>query len=376
MTRVAVLAALVAGLALVACAPAEQESPAPPAAESVQERLDALQRELPDVAGFAIWLRSDDGSVSTGATGVADPTGRRMSNDTPVRLASITKTLVAATVLRLWEQDKIDLDAPIGQLISAPHIALLQTDGYETDRITVRHLLMHAGGLADHAQTPAFLDKVVSRPDHIWTRAEQVQLLVDATEPLSAPGESYSYSDTGYILLGEIIETITKRPLAEAVRQQARLEEIGLADVLWEGTQGADRPTPQRAHQWYGDIDTFVFNGSLDSFGGGGLIASAEQTGRFFAALFDGDVFDRESTLTLMTEAPGHPDDSPYRIGLFEFEVGDAPAFGHSGFWGTDVFVIPSRGVVVSGVSLNNEGFRSLRALELELVSSLPATPN
>ncbi|MEL6216662.1 MAG: serine hydrolase domain-containing protein, partial [Pseudomonadota bacterium] len=246
MTRVAVLAALVAGLALVACAPAEQESPAPPAAESVQERLDALQRELPDVAGFAIWLRSDDGSVSTGATGVADPTGRRMSNDTPVRLASITKTLVAATVLRLWEQDKIDLDAPIGQLISAPHIALLQTDGYETDRITVRHLLMHAGGLADHAQTPAFLDKVVSRPDHIWTRAEQVQLLVDATEPLSAPGESYSYSDTGYILLGEIIETITKRPLAEAVRQQARLEEIGLADVLWEGAQGADRPTPQR----------------------------------------------------------------------------------------------------------------------------------
>ncbi|MEO1327598.1 MAG: serine hydrolase domain-containing protein [Pseudomonadota bacterium] len=376
MTRVAVLAALVSGFALVGCAPSEQNAPTPAAAQSVQERLDALQRELHDVAGFAIWLRSDDGSVSTAATGVADPTGRSMSTDTPVRLASITKTLVAATVLRLWEQDQVDLDAPIDQLISESHVALLQTDGYETDRITVRHLLMHAGGLADHAQTPAFLDKVVSQPDHTWTRTEQVQLLVDATDPLSAPGERYAYSDTGYVLLGEIIETITKRPLAEAVRQQTRLEELCLADVRWEAPQGADRLTPQRAHQWYGDIDTFHLNGSLDSFGGGGIIASAEQTGRFFAALFNGDVFDDESTLTLMMEAPGHPDGSPYRIGLFEFEVADAPAFGHSGFWGTDVFVIPSRGVVVSGVSLNNEGFRSLRALELELVSSLPATPN
>jgi len=75
-----------------------------------------------------------------------------------------------------------------------------------------------------------------------------------------------------------------------------------------------------------------------------------------------------------MTEAPGHPDGSPYRIGLFKFEVADAETFGHSGFWGTDVFVLPSREVVVSGVSLNNQGFRSMRALDL--VSSLPATPN
>lgn len=74
-----------------------------------------------------------------------------MDVDTPLRVASITKTLTAATVLRLWEDGHLPLDGSIRPLI-APELAQMLTQaGYDMDAITVRHLLNHTAGIYDHA---------------------------------------------------------------------------------------------------------------------------------------------------------------------------------------------------------------------------------
>lgn len=89
------------------------------------------------------------------ASGMADEqAGRPMSLDTPLRVASNTKTFVAATILRFWERGLIDLDGPIARLIDPLFNALLAAAGYRTDRITLRHLLNHSGGLVDHTNAP------------------------------------------------------------------------------------------------------------------------------------------------------------------------------------------------------------------------------
>ena len=195
--------------------------------------------------------------------------------------------------------------------------------------------------------------------------------MVETTDPLGPPGEIFSYSDTGYLLLGEIVERVTGEPLGKAVKQLTKLDMIGLSEVWWDTEDAPPATAPLRAHQWLGDIDTYDIHGSVDAFGGGGIVADVEDMALFFAALFGGEIFEKRETLTLMTTAPGHPEGSPYRMGLFTFERAGRPTFGHGGFWGTDVAVWPEFGVSVAGISLNETGTDDLRTLETEIAGLL-----
>ena len=334
----------------------------------VQSALDTLQTSRPDVAGFAVAVILTDGTLVSAATGQADPDGRALTPATPLRIASITKTFVAASILRLWEEDLIDLDAPLARLISTEHNALLVSDGYDTDAITVRHLLMHASGMNDHFSGDAYKGMVIAEPTREWTRGEQISVMVETSDPVGAPGDGFSYSDTGYLLLGEVIENLTGEPLGQAVKRLTKLENVVSDNVWWDAEDTPPAGAPVRAHQWLGDIDTFNIHGSVDAFGGGGIVASVEDTARFFRGLFAGDVFKEPETLALMTEAPGRPEGSPYRMGLFVGDKKGYRTFGHGGFWGTDVFVSPELNIVIAGASLNATAIGELRQFEADLL--------
>lgn len=365
MKHLTYLSASLAALGLVACS----EPTAPPAAShDLQAELEAIAEANPTAPGYAVAI-IQDGILTSAATGVADPSGTPMTATTPVRMASITKTFVAAAILRLVEQGNLDVDASVAPLIAEEHDALLRGDGYDTDQITVRLLLMHASGMADHFASDDFVAAVLSNPQRVWTRTEQLELMAEFTDPLGEPGAAFAYSDTGYLLLGEILERQTGLSLAEAVRQLTKWEELGLQGLYWEG-EARPENLPPRAHQWLGDVDTFDIHGSVDAFGGGGIIGHVEDMARFFDALFAGRVFDHPSTLEFMMAAEGHPEGSPYRIGLFDRPVGDEPAFGHGGFWGTDAVALPGQNAVVVGVALNQSGVQGLRRNTTSLLGS------
>jgi D-alanyl-D-alanine carboxypeptidase len=263
--------------------------------------------------------------------------------DTSFRLASNTKTYTAATILRLWEDGRIKLDDSIRNYVDPAYIALLEKDGYDTAHITVRHLLSHTSGLADHAQTREFLQLIETRPGTAWTRRSQLEWLVRWTDPVAAPGVKFFYSDSGYCLLGNIIERLTGLPLATAVRRTLDFDKLGLSATWWE-TQ--EPPAPQagpRAHLILDGKDTYDWNPTLDMYGGGGLVATPQDMARFLYALFDGKVFRHPGTLETMLSKQGLPADSPYRLGIFEYDVGGLKAYGHSGFWGTAAVYVPSR---------------------------------
>ncbi|GGY44860.1 serine hydrolase domain-containing protein [Parvularcula lutaonensis] len=338
----------------------------------LHEKLGALQAERADVPGFAMAVVLEDGRVIGAGTGVADPEGRAMTARTPVRIASITKTFVAAAILRLHEDGQLDLDAAIASLLEPEVAGMLRADGYDSGTITVRHLLMHAGGLADHASTDDYLEAVFSEPSKVWTPEEQVAVLVEATDPLGPPGKAFAYSDTGYVILGMILERRTHESLPQAVRKLTKLDELGLDGTWWDGFEQRPAGIPDRAHQFIDGDDTYAVHGSMDAFGGGGLIASAEDVARFYHALFSGRIFEDPATLELMTTAPGHPEGSPYRIGLFSGEIEGHRVFSHGGFWGTYVGIDPKTGRVVAGVALDQSGYQDMRAV---LVDTLLARP-
>ena len=169
-----------------------------------------------------------------GAAGVVDrESGTPIRPDQPARLASTTKTYVAAAVLRLAEQGKLALDDAISSHLSKSLNGILQADGYRTGEITVRHLLTHTGGIADHL-VDAFLNALVTDPMRDWSAEGIIAFMTGATDPLGPPGTRFLYSDGGYILLGDILRQATETSIGAAVRQLLRFEELGLQATWWE----------------------------------------------------------------------------------------------------------------------------------------------
>ncbi|WP_286830402.1 MULTISPECIES: serine hydrolase domain-containing protein [Kordiimonas] len=301
--------------------------------------------------------------------GTIDLAGDKLDHTTPVRIASVTKTFVAATALRLVEEGKLDITQPINHYIDARFDELLTSDGYDTSAIRVKHLLSHTGGLVDHTHGKPFFDTLLADPTHHWTREEQVKGAVDWLDPLGEPGEKFSYSDTGYVLLGHIIEKQSGLSLAAAVRSYLALDSFDLKNTYWELVEVNTGAEARRAHQYFQGMDTHGWSATLDHYGGGGLVSTTEDMATFFSALFGGDVFKKEGTLDLMLSQEGLPDASPYRLGIFVYEVDGVTFYEHSGFWGTLAIYVPSQKRAIAGAVLHQKHFKAMRDAMVGLVT-------
>ena len=340
-----VLASPVAGQA-AACPAAEVAS----LRASIQALLDSIVKARPDIAGAVVHVEAPRRCLSwSGAAGVADrATGARLSPDQPHRMASNTKTYVAAATLRLYEEGKVKLDAPIAGLLSKESVETLRRGGYDPGVITLRHLLTHTSGIFDYAMSTPYQEAVFGSPTKRWTRDEQLQFAVDKGQPYGAPGTIFKYSDTGYILLGEIIERASGRPLAAALRSLLGYERNGWKATWLETLEPVPPGTPDRAHQYIGTADSYGWDPSFDLYGGGGLTASMRDMAAFTRALFEARVYRKKETLDLMLTQPPLPTERTYRYGIYSRNVGGVTAFGHTGFWNTFSFHIPERDLTIA----------------------------
>lgn len=286
-------------------------------------------------------------AVGTVAKGDSTP----LSRDHTFRIASNTKTYVAAAVLRLMELGRLDLDDSLGRYLTAEHDALLRSDGYDTKAITVAQVLSHTAGFGDHTNDPRFVERIEADTQRKWTAEEQLRCLVEWRDPVGGPGEKYVYSDTGYILLGTIIERLTGRTLGPAVRELLDFDSLGLNATYWEYMEVAPVQAGPRAHQYYGEEDVTSWNASFDLYGGGGIVTDSRELALFVRLLLKGEVFAHESTLVTMTGRGT----LPYRLGLMVAECDGHLAFGHQGFWNTFVFHAPSHDLTIGGSILNHD---------------------
>lgn len=292
----------------------------------------------------------------TVAVGFADPaTGRKLTGQEPSRIASMTKTYTAAAILRLMEMGQIDLSGAAARYLTNETQELLRLGGQNPNKITIRQLLQHTSGLPDF-NDDSYKLYVVSNPQHQWTRREQVRWALNHSEPIGLPGTTYAYSDTGYVLLGEIIEQVSGLAQAPAYRSLLNFARLGLRHTWFETLEPAPTDIPARAHQFAGSIDTTDFNPSFDLFGGGGLVSTVEDTSAFLRALMTLRIFAKAQTLATMLTVPstnllpaGYGPGGGYAMGIFRLRLDDAEScYGHSGFWGTEFFHCPFANVTFS----------------------------
>jgi len=347
---------------LVGCGqPEETAPPTPDLTAKFQAILDDVVAADATIPGVIMHVEAPRLGISwSGASGVTDfASGRPLTPDQPVRIASNTKTYTAAAILRLMELGKLDLDDSIVGYLPEHMVDIIAADGYRPQEMTIRHLITHTSGLFDFAGAPEYLETVMSDPSHRWTRVEQLEKAMEWGDPYGDPGTVYHYSDTGYILLGEIIEQVTGQSLAAAFRELLKYDALGLKHTWLETMEPVPEGTMDRAHQYFNDADTYAGDPSFDLYGGGGNAATMEDLALFVRGLFTGQVFDDPSTVDTMlttiertTAGPeysgGKKEPGPYRMGLALVERDGHTGWGHGGFWGTKVVHFPDLDITVA----------------------------
>jgi CubicO group peptidase (beta-lactamase class C family) len=193
--------------------------------------------------------------------------------DTRFRLGSITKQFTATLVMQMVEQGQIDLGAPITRYL--PDYP--KPNG---DRITIHQLLNHTSGIPGYTELPEF-----GRTARLPQKPAEFMKMFSRLDLLFEPGTKFSYSNSGYFLLGVILEKVSGKPYPQLLRER-------IFDPLAMNQSGYDSTRPlieKRAAGYDATLDGYVNTGYLDMgepFSAGSLYSSVDDLLRWDQALY------------------------------------------------------------------------------------------
>ena len=334
--------------------PAVAAGPPPDVAAHLQGVLNGVVAQSPDHIGILVSVDAPRMHLRwSGAAGTISRDSKvPLRPEEPFRIASVSKVFVAAAIFRLIEEGRVDLYAPIIRYISPETAAVLESGGYDPKAITVAELLGHTSGLADFGPSAAYDEAILAhqREHKRWTRLEQIEFAVTHYKPIGRPGEKFYYSDTGYVILGEIIERVSGQSMAAYVRQSLNFAALRLHSTYWETLEAAPPGLPPLAHLYEYRTDYTRFDPSFDLWGGGGLVSTTADLDRFFRALLTGALFEQHSTLAmaLLPDAPEVPMRDARALLLYTAKFGHHVCWAHEGWWGTTAMYCPDIDVGVA----------------------------
>ena len=276
-----------------------------------------------------------------------EPSDEPMTRDTVFDMASLTKPVATATsVMVLLERGQF---RPGDRVVT--HLPEMQGNG--KDPITIDQLLRHRSGLIPDDPISDYADG----PETAWRKIGELS-------PVSPPGERFSYSDVGFLVLGRLVEKVSGQTL-DAFARSTIFEPLGMADSGFRPTGGApDSPTPiARIAPTEKDGSTMlrgvVHDPRSRALGGvaghAGLFSTADDLAVFAQMILDGGKgLDGRRVLSPLTVRamvdPGSTPDRQRRGLGWDVDTSySAPrgslfgptSFGHTGFTGTSLWIDP-----------------------------------
>lgn len=336
-------------------------STAPP---EVTQALDAMLMQIIEspfgsAPGAVLSVRSADWQFVKSA-GYSDPLAETpMDCAMPFQIGSNTKMMTAVVLLQLHEEGRLGLDDPLSKHL--PEIASRLPNG---DAITLRQLAQHTSGVFSYTDnapdgTPGLMEAGVSDREALrrtLTPSEMLEFVIKHGRPSFAPGGvgAWNYSNTGYVLLGMVIERLEARPLEKSY--EARIfGPLGMERTyLWSGIPKAEFGLP-RAFLEGAEYETTDWNMS-QGWAAGAVISNVEDMHVFIEALVRGDLFESPETLAEMqnTVPTTNPALLGYGLGL---ALKGKEFWGHGGQtlgYESDVAASEDVSFVAFGTSSNN----------------------
>lgn len=320
---------------------AEPPTATPPPAEELAEKIDAFlktQAEGNRFIGAALVALGDEIILSKGYGMAHREQEIPNTPTTRFRIGSLTMAFTAMAIMQLQEQGKLNVDNPIcGYVDDCPAT---------WEPITVHHLLTHTSGILNHTELPEFRT-VEATP---LPPSDAVQLVAD--RPLDfEPGSAWSYSNTGYLLLGLIIEQVSGQTY-EAFLQENIFDPLGMADT------GYDRNRDDLATGYINQFREADYMDMSAPFAAGALYSTVEDLYRWARAVQMDELVSADTREQIFTQyMPGEPGaDWGYGYGWAYYPSHDRHAWGHDGFingFVSDIVLFPEEGV--TSILLSNQ---------------------
>lgn len=307
------------------------QQPIPTAA--LQARLDAIlaKYRLPGVSATIIW---PDGRMWTGTSGWAD-VGRRIPvvSGTAFSVGSVSKTFLAALVLQLVHEKRLSLDDTVRHwLPGSTKVSTL---------VTVRQLLNHTSGLYDFFENTKIDAAILAHPAQAWTPAMSLSYVKKA---YCDPGTCWVYSNTNYLLLGQIVERVTGRTTTALLRERF-FDPLGLNRTFAQGVEPR-AGTVATSYKLTGTVATrrttsladgtamSPFTSVVTAAGAAGdIAASSVDLARWARALYGGAVLAPQSLAQMMDTSAStrlHAP-TPYGFAFSAITLGERLTYGHNG---------------------------------------------
>jgi len=301
--------------------------------------------------GASLAVYSEAEGWWAGAEGYADIEKKILMNNCHLQyLQSVSKSYMAVEILQLNEQGKIDLDAPMTKYLPTKYSRYIKN----ADAVTVRMLLNHTSGIPEYNEAPGFVSKVMLHPLDNFS-SEDCLKGISGKEFQFAPGTSYKYTNTNYMLLSLIGDAITGDHAAYIVKNI--FKPLGLT------------------HSYYGKDLTYlkglylpesywdVFNNGIAvnttpfqqmtvvcSKGDDGIVCTTTDAVKYLKGLMEGKLLKPASMNEVMNFVKDEKGNKRYSMGMIYFDLGGIPAYGHGGGGvgaGCGLLYIPSHKVYV-----------------------------
>jgi len=245
-----------------------------------------------------------------------------MGIDTAFRVGSISKSFVSTMVLQLVDAGLVDLDAPLSTYLPETSVG---------GDVTVRWLLSHRSGIPNITDQPDFFGDAYEDLDRSFSTEEILDYIADV--PAADPDQVYSYSNTNYILLGQLLEAVGGSDLDSALQTRI-VEPLGLEATTFD-VDGSRMPDTL-ASGWAGDVfqgDPTVPYESISSaaWSAGSLVSTTADLAVFLTALFEGELVSDELLAEMLDTGP-----EGYGLGIASTDlmlgsVGSDAFYGHNG---------------------------------------------
>ncbi|HSW31298.1 MAG TPA: serine hydrolase domain-containing protein [Longimicrobiales bacterium] len=284
--------ALVALLA-VAAASCGKEPTAPvveppptltPEAELANRLQQGWATLTPGLRGVSVAVLTRDDKLYTATVGASAPWANSpaLSATHRFRVASVSKSLMAALILKLAEEGRLDLDDKVTE--HWPDCPVPNAGS-----ITLRQLLSHTAGVFDHLNANVFWDDPANTSTKVWT-LEEILGFAARNGPLFAPGTSYAYSNTGICVLGGVVERILGTSYGTAVAQRLA-GPMGLTSTLYDDFSTADAKIPNLAES----AAAYSYHATA-ACAAGAMVSSPTDMVRFGRQVYGGRFLSASST--------------------------------------------------------------------------------
>jgi D-alanyl-D-alanine carboxypeptidase len=303
--------------------------------EKVQGLSDGLVAA--GAPGAAAWVQDDSGARQA-ASGVADRrTGRPMRPELHFRAGSLTKSLVATVVLQLAAEGRLSLQDSLQRWL--PGILPYG------EQVTIRQLLNHTSGVPDNWAT---VEQTLYRSSggrfRVWTPRELVALVADQP-PGFLPGAAWSYSSTGYILLGLVVEAASGSTLGQELHRRI-FGPLGLHGTSFPETssgipsprsRGYSLPLGPQGEPLDGPLLDVTAQNPSWAWAAGALVSDLEDLTGFLRALLGGRLLPPGLLAEMLPTVTVPPSSIPlplydrYGLGLLETETPAGRLVGNVG---------------------------------------------